>query len=69
MKKAKSFLWFYITQMMAAAILIYALDKTFALAGKNIYVGINPFTMAFSGFAGIPGVIALFSLAFILKKA
>lgn len=69
MKKFKLFVWLYITQMMAAAILIYAMDKIFALIGENVYVGINAYTLCFTGFAGIPGVIGLFSLAFILKSA
>lgn len=69
MKKLKDFIWFYIVQIMASSIIIYTIDKIFAMTGMDIYVGINIITMGFVGFAGIPGVIALFSLAFILKSA
>lgn len=62
-KKLKYAIWFVITQMMAGAICIYAVDKVLAMCDINIYVGINEFTMIISGIMGIPGVAVLFVLA------
>lgn len=66
-KKVKYAIWLVITQMMAGAICIYAVDKVLAMCDINIYVGINDFTMIISGIMGIPGVAVLFVVAGIIQ--
>lgn len=53
--------------MMAGCIAIYIIDKIMALSGVGIYVGINVYTVLFTGVFGIPGVCTLFAVTGILK--
>ncbi len=67
-KAFKNFLWVVCIQMMAGSIAIYIVDKVMALCGIEIYVGINVFTMLFTGIFGIPGVATLFVVVGIFKN-
>ncbi|MCI8307161.1 MAG: hypothetical protein HFH14_03830 [Lachnospiraceae bacterium] len=55
--------------MMIGCIAIYVCDKIMALCGMGIYVGINAFTVLFTGIFGIPGVGMLFVAVGILQMA
>ena len=66
-KTLKNILWVICVQMMAGSIAIFIIDKIMALLGTGIYVGINVYTMLFTGIFGVPGVAALFVVVRILK--
>lgn len=66
-KALKNILWIICVQMMAGCIAIYIIDKIMALSGVGIYVGINVYTVLFTGVFGIPGVCTLFAVTGILK--
>ena len=63
----KKVLYILFIQFLMGVLLIYILDKLFAMNGyTDIYVGINPVTSAFVSVTGIPGVAVLFAIKFIL---
>ncbi|MBE5928162.1 MAG: pro-sigmaK processing inhibitor BofA [Lachnospiraceae bacterium] len=63
----KKMLYILFVQFLMGILLIYIVDKLFAMNGyTDVYVGINPVTSAFVSVAGIPGVAVLFAAKFIL---
>ena len=67
LKALKNIIWIFFVQMMMGCIAIYVFDKIMALCGMGIYVGINAFTILFTGVFGIPGVGMLFVAVGILQ--